>query len=250
MDFRLTDGVCDPEGTTEAFHSEQLVRMPRVFSCYQPQQLAPEVASSPSLTKGVVTFGSFNNRLKLNQRVLDTWARILLAVKDARLLLKDKTFNAEIARHHVLAIFSRAGIESSRITLLPQDKEKSDHLARYAEVDIALDPFPYCGTTTTCEALWQGVPVISLAGSDHRPRVGLSQLTALGLESLASSTEQEYVELAVALAADKDRHQTLRAEMRERFQQSPLMDHSGFTRELESVYRDLWQKWCDRQLTG
>lgn len=242
IDFRISDAVADPVGETEKWHTETLVRLPTVFSCYQPPRSAPAVARPPFVQNGYVTFGSFNNVNKLNERVLASWAEVLRRVPDSRLLLKDSALQNEAMRERILAFYGREGVSADRLTLLGRDSNIDAHLARYAEMDIALDPYPYCGTTTTCEALWMGVPVVTLAGKSHRARVGASQLTALGLPELIADSSNRYVDIAEGLARAGERLAALREELRTRFATSPLMDHSGFTRELEGVFRDLWEQ--------
>lgn len=244
MDYRITDEVADPKGLTEQWHTEHLVRLPRVFSCYVPPADAPQVAPPPLRTNGFPTFGCFNNANKLNDRVLAVWARLLCATPSARLVLKCASLQNEATRTRFSRFFQDHGVDPTRIELLARDASTSEHLARYGTLDIALDPFPYCGTTTSCEALWMGVPLVSLAGSDHRSRVGASQLTALGMPELVAPDEASYVRIASELAGDVDRLAGYRAELRSRFSASPLMDHQGFTRELEEAYKTMWQTWC------
>lgn len=250
MDYRLSDGRADPQGQTDRWHTERVVRLPRVFSVYQPPADCLAVAPPPCERNGHVTFGSFNNYNKLNDFVLELWADVLLAVPDSRLLLKDRNFASEAIRERVLGVFAARGVAAERIELRRKDLSRERHQASFADMDIGLDPFPYCGTTTTCETLWMGVPVITLAGQDHRSRVGLSQLSAIGLGDLVAHGRDEYVAIARRLAADPERIMALRAGMRARLRASPLMDYAGFTRELETIYRTLWQEWCSGREPG
>jgi len=246
MDYRLTDAATDPPGLTERFHTEQLLRLPKVFSCYQPDEACTAVTLPPCGQNGHITFGSFNNFNKLNSFVLELWADVLLAVPGSRLLLKDKNFANDVLRTRLLEVFAGKGVDSKRIELVTRDKSKSAHFDRYADMDIALDPYPYCGTTTTCEALWMGVPVVTLAGNDHRSRVGLSQLTAIGLSELVAHDRDEYVAIARRLADNRAQLEVLREGMRERLKASPLMDYPGFTRDLERLYLEAWRDWCEQ----
>ncbi len=244
IDYRLSDAWADPPGMTEAFHSETLVRLPRGFLCYEPPPAAPAVGPSPGLAEGRITFGSFNNLAKFNPDVADVWSAILDRVPGSRLMMKFRTLADPGVQDHVRGLFAARGIAPERLILkgfLPTFK---DHFALYHKVDIALDPFPYNGTTTTCEALWMGVPVIVLAGSCHAARVGVSILTGLGLEELVAQNRQDYIARAAALAADSDRLTALRASLRPRMQQAPLTDGPGFARSLESAYREMWRRRC------
>lgn len=245
IDYRITDPVVDPPGQTDQWHTETLLRLPRVFSCYMPPGGAPPVTSSPAEQKGYVTFGCFNNANKLNKPLLLVWADILRQVRDSRLILKDSAFQNQAVRERMGEFFAAQGIDSCRVSFLGRDGDTETHLAHYSEIDIALDTHPYCGTTTTCEALWMGVPVVTLAGPDHRSRVGLTQLSALGLSELAAAGRDEYVAIARRLAEDTPRLSSLRAGMRERMAGSPLMDYPRFAQDLEHIYREVWRTWCD-----
>src|SRR5947209_4253878 len=201
--------------------------MPRTFLCYAPSDDAPRPAPPPFLTKGFITFGSFNNAAKITRKMLCLWKQILDRVPGSRLLLKNKALDDAGIRE----CFGRCGIDPGRLVLAPPEMSHLNHLDRYREVDIALDTFPYHGTTTTCEATWMGVPVITLAGEVHRARVGVSLLNSLGLPQFIAKTPQQYVELATNLAADTDQLRTLRTELRPRMQASALMDGATFTRD-------------------
>ena len=244
MDYRLTDARADPEGETEHLHSEQLVRLEHGFLCYGAPAYAPPVPSRPLREPGAVTFGSFNKATKISERVTALWSRILRELPSSRLLLKSVSFNDEAARDDFLDRFAREGIEPARVELLPPTLLASDHLAAYEQVDIALDPFPYHGATSSCEAMWMGTPVVSLAGRAHAGRVGVSLLHAVGLDELAAESEDEYVARAVELARDPRRLASLHAELRERMRTSPLCDAELTTREIEAAYRAMWERRC------
>lgn len=239
IDYRLVDAVTDPAGQSEEFYSETLWRLPQGFLTYQPQHDAPEVALAPFLNNGHITFGSFNNALKVTERVVEVWSRILLAVPHSRLMLKSLTFSSERGKAYFQSLFEAQGLGADRVELFDWHPDSNGHLGLYGKIDIALDPFPYNGTTTTCEALWMGVPVITLKGNRHLSRVGTSLLTQLGLTELIADSVDDYVQCAIDLANDADRLITLRAGMRERMQASPLLDHAGFTRRLEDAYREM-----------
>ncbi len=241
IEGRITDARADPPGEADALHAERLIRVPGSFLCYRPRRDAPEVARPPSRASGRVTFGCFNNFQKLSAPFLRAAGRILAAVPGARLLLKARPLGLPRIAQELRRRCAEAGIAPERLELRGRAERFSDHLAAYAEVDIALDSFPYNGTTTTCEALWMGVPVIALAGERHAARVGAALLHAAGLEELAARSEDEYVERAARLAADPAGLVALRAGMRERLRRSPLMDEAGFVRELERAYHQAWE---------
>jgi len=194
--------------------------------------------------QGQVTFGSFNNLPKVNERVIEVWSTILSEVPGSALLLKSKPLRDESVRSRYLEMFSRRGISGDRIEFETYTRTTQEHLSLYNRVDIGLDPFPYNGTTTTCEALWMGVPVVTLKGDRHSSRVGASILTRAGLEELISETEEGYIEKAVELAADTERLRELRAGMRKRLRGSPLCDAGLFAGRVETSYADMWKAWC------
>jgi len=236
IDYRLTDAVSDPAGATEAFHAEKLVRLPATFSCYRPDGDAPPVNALPAAAPGAVTFGCFNNFAKLTPAVLALWARLLRALPDSRLLLKSRGLDDADVAARVRRTFAEDGVAAERIALNGAELSVSAHLGLYHGVDLALDPFPYNGTTTTCEALWMGVPVVTLAGRVHAARVGASLLTHTGLADWIARDPEEYLQLAVAAAQDLPRLAALRATLRERLRASPLCDAAAFTRRLEEAF--------------
>jgi predicted O-linked N-acetylglucosamine transferase (SPINDLY family)/predicted SAM-dependent methyltransferase len=254
IDYRLTDAHADPAGASEAFYTEELVRLPAGFLCYRPPVDSPAVAPPPSERGGAhfpgVTFGSFSYLGKVMPSMIELWARLLAAVPEARLMLKSYGLSAASARAELTGRFARHGIGAERLVLLPPEDGMAAHLARYGEVDIALDSFPYNGTTTTFEALWMGVPVVTLAGQSHAARVGLSILSRLGLGELAAASAAEYLDKAVALARDAPRRGELRRSLRARLQASPLLDGAGFTRGLEAAYTDMWARFARKEDTS
>ncbi len=242
IDARIVDSFTDPPGA-ERFATERLIRHDPCFLCYTPPTHAPPVAARSPFSTGVV-FGSFNSAAKLTDRVLRLWARILREVPGSRLLLKAAAMDSPGAFEHVASALSEEGVDPSRCTLHGETKGLGEHLSAYAGIDIALDPFPYNGTTTTLEALWMGVPVVVLAGNSHRGRVGLSLLTNLGLSALVAANEEEYVGLAKALAGDATRRAALRDSLRAILRDSPICDKAGFVARLEAAYRALWVRFC------
>lgn len=236
MDYRLTDIWADPPGMTERLHSERLERLPSGFLVYGPRPEAPPVGPLPALNQGHVTFGCFNNFAKVSDTALSLWAALLVRIPAARLLLKSRGLDDPVFADRVRARFAAAGGDLQRLTLEGQQAEFSDHLARYGVVDIALDTVPYCGTTTTCEALWMGVPVVSFAGSSHVARVGASLLNQIGRPEWLAQTESEYIAIAAAMAADLDALARTRARLRADVAASMLTDAVGFTRSLEETF--------------
>ena len=241
IDYRLTDAWADPVGLTDAYHCEKLMRIPDCGWCYEPVMHEAQIfAEAPPVERnGFITFGSFNNIAKFNAPLCDIWTEILRRVPDSRLRLKAKAFfDPEILLEWETR-FTRAGIAKERLLFMPHKPQVKDHLAVYNEVDIALDSYPYHGTTTTCEALAAGVPVVSLAGSSHVARVGVSLLNAVGLSDLVAEQREDYIAIAVKLAADRARLQQLRTSLGERMKTSVLGDAVGFTRKLEGCYRQM-----------
>jgi predicted O-linked N-acetylglucosamine transferase (SPINDLY family) len=242
IDYRIVDAVTDPVDG-ELYCSEQLVRLPRCYVCYRPHPDAGPVMPLPACRSGILTFGSFNNLIKVTPAVVALWARVLHAVPSSQLLLKAAALVHQAPKRRILAAFASHRIDPGRVRLEAMTPCPG-HFPRYGEIDIALDPSPYNGHTTSLEAMWMGVPVICLRGDRHSARVGASLLTAIGLPELIAETPEEYVNIATSLAGDLDRLATLRAEIRERMRASPLCDGAGIARVIEKVYRAAWRKWC------
>jgi protein O-GlcNAc transferase len=249
MDYRLTDVNADPPGETESFCTEELIRLPRTAWCFSALDENPAIADPPAVRAGHVTFGSFNNLAKLNPPLLQLWAKILQSIPNSRLLLKAKALNSKSVQDRLRESASTAGIPADRLDLCGW-LSPVDHLARYSRIDIALDTYPYHGTTTTCEALWMGVPVITLAGSVHLSRVGVSLLSNAGLPELIAQSPEDYVSIATELAGDLPRLADLRRTLRQRMETSPLMDAAQFARDVESAYRAVWRRWCQKRLAS
>jgi predicted O-linked N-acetylglucosamine transferase (SPINDLY family) len=242
MDYRLTDDFADPPGMTEACYTESLVRLPGSFFCYQPDSRAPEVNPLPAIDRGFVTFGSFNKLQKVNVDVLATWATVLAQVADSRLLILGRQSGEMVNRLH--RVFAEHGVGAERVQFA-KPRARCDYLALHHEVDVALDAFPFNGHTTTCEALWMGVPVVMLAGMSYVTRFGGSALSVLGLTDCISANRDEYVAAAARLAGDVSMLQQLRQTLRGRMAASVLCDAAGFTRSLELAYRQMWTKYCE-----
>ena len=243
VDYKIVDHYSDPPGLTEHLYTEKLFRLDRPFACYAPPHNAPAISPLPALANGYVTFGSFNNRPKLNALIMGLWAEILSRVPNSRLLLHH-TFNGErkVSRDFAgpLARFFRScGISSRRLDFVG-GVSLSDHLAVMAQADIALDTFPYHGMTTTCESLWMGVPVVSLAGNVHVSRVGVSLLSSVGLNDWIAQSPQGYVDFAVAKAEDQAGLARLRSGLRSTMADSALTDGPGFIHAIEESLAVMW----------
>ncbi len=242
MDYYLTDHYCDPSGMTEQFFTERLCRFSRTFCCYLPPLTFPQISFSPCIRNGYITFGSFNNFAKVTQRQIKLWARILAAVPSSRLYLKSMSLGSSWVVNDVLEQFATKGVAKERLLVRGITETPQEHLGEYANVDIALDTYPYHGTTTTCEALWMGTPVITLAGNTHVSRVGVSLLENAGCPELIATSEEQYLQISVALATDLERILLYRKELRSRLATSPLMDAQGVTRELEEIYQQIYEQ--------
>jgi len=244
IDYYISDSQCDPPGMTDHLYSEQVWRLPRIFSCYLPPMEFPVVAPSPFLENNHITFGSFNNFAKVNHHIIQLWSALLHKVPGSRLVLKSASLGGSRLQQSVYDQFAAQGITRERIGLMPYAASTQEHLSLYHQVDIALDTFPYHGTTTTCEALWMGVPVVSLAGPCHLSRVGFSFLSAVGLEDLVARTGDEYIAIAAALTDNRERLLGLRENLRAMLAASPLMDAAGVTREVEEAFRLMVSQQC------
>jgi predicted O-linked N-acetylglucosamine transferase (SPINDLY family) len=245
VDYRLTDVMTDPPGWGEHLHSEELIRFDDGFLCFQPLQSCPDIreVAASDRSDGFV-FGSFNELLKVTAPTVIAWCDILERVAGSQLTIKGTTLEDEGTRQRVRDRFSERGIDPARLRLIGRTATLEEHLELYNGIDVALDTFPYNGTTTTCEALWMGVPVVTQCGRSHASRVGLSLLTQVGLDDLVTDNAEDYVERAVGLADDHGRRRQLRGELRDRMRDSSLMDAERFTRKLEAAYRDMWRRAC------
>jgi predicted O-linked N-acetylglucosamine transferase (SPINDLY family) len=242
IDYRITDGRASPEEMHDALHSERLVRLPDSQWCYQPPPDCPEVAIAPALREGKpVTLGAFCSLAKIGPRVIALWCELLGRLPSARLLIVG--LGLEAMHDEYLSRFAAGGVAPQRVELRDFQSFR-DYLAVHGEVDLMLDTFPYPGGTTTCHALWMGVPVISLVGESVPSRSGASVLGAVGLDELLADGPEQYLEKACALAGDLERLSSLRDGMRTRMSASPLMDAARFTRNLEHAYRSMWRDWC------
>ncbi len=242
IDERWIDAHTDPAGS-EAQCVERLRRLDPCFLCYEPPADAPEIA--PRQADLPITFGSFNSAQKIGPRSLSLWAGVLAHVPGSRLVLKSVNFADAPLRDALRDVLVRAGIDPTRVELRPPVRERAGHLAAYADIDIALDPFPYHGTTTTCEALWMGVPVVTRAGDRHASRVGVSLLHAVGRPEWIAPDDDAFARLAANLAADRDALARERATLRERVRASSLCDQPAFARRFGAAIRAAWHAGCN-----
>jgi predicted O-linked N-acetylglucosamine transferase (SPINDLY family) len=248
--YRLSDAVADPTQEPPDHCSEQIVRLPGCWCTWSPPANAPDVAPPPVRAKGHITFGSLHKPPKINDAMMDLWAKILHSVPGSRLLIFRNTLDIS-ARERLTGEFRARGIASDRLDLNNGKVEESaSHLTLYHRIDISLDSLPWSGHATTCESLWMGVPMVSLRGNRHAGRMSASIMTALNLTELIAETPEQYVQMASRLAADVGRLTELRAELRNRMKTSPLCDAATFTRQLEATYRDLWRRWCQSASDG
>jgi len=240
IDYRLTDPYLDPPGLFDSFYSEESVRLPDSFWCYEPLTAEPAVNALPAAERGYITFGSLNNFCKVNDAVLKLWCDVLRVVDDSRLLM---LAGEGSQRNRVQAFFQREGIALERIEFV-SFQPRQQYLQTFHRIDIGLDTFPYNGHTTSLDSFWMGVPVITLMGRTVVGRAGISQLTNLGLERLIAQDADEYVRIVSALAGDLAGLNQLRQNLREGMRRSPLMDAPRFARNVESAYRAMWRRWC------
>lgn len=257
VDARIVDAITDPLrhgdevldlGAAAKLGRDGLVRLDRCFLCYRADPDAPAVGTLPALSAGRVTFGSFSLMGKINDRVLASWVRILRRVPGSRLMMKNSGLTDPAVRERVRTAFSAMSVEEDRVELIAWSEKLEDHLSRYNRIDVALDTFPYNGTTTTCEAMWMGVPTVTLRGDRHVARVGESLAHAVGLDELVGADEASYERIAAELATDLPRLAAMRAGLRERMRTSSLGDATAHARAMESAYAGLWQAWCDGRL--
>jgi predicted O-linked N-acetylglucosamine transferase (SPINDLY family) len=242
IDYRITDAWMDPSSLGTDGYSEESIRLPDSWCCYDPMSDLPPVPCETAHHGDFVRFGSFNNFCKLNEPLLAVWAQLLAALPGSRLLLLAPEGSA---RERTWDRFGREGIDRGRIEFVGKCS-RDEYLRLYDRIDIALDPLPYNGITTTLDALWMGVPVVSLAGKTAAGRVGLSLLSTVGLPELATKTPDEFVRITSDLAKDLPRLSGLRSLLRERMRTSPLMDAPRFARNMETAYREMWRRWCEQ----
>jgi predicted O-linked N-acetylglucosamine transferase (SPINDLY family) len=243
VDARVVDSITDPPGTDHRC-TERLLRLDPCFLCYAP----PEDAPHPSMPDpgSPVTFGSFNETKKVRAESVALWAGALRELPDSRLVIKARSAAEPTVRASLLGRFASAGIDPARVEILPFAADTRSHLAMYSRVHVGLDPTPYNGTTTTCEALWMGVPVVTLTGDRHASRVGTSLLHAIGMAEWCAATPADFTRIAVGLARDPGRLASLRGSLRDTVRRSPLADGPAYGRRFHAAIRECWREWCAR----
>jgi predicted O-linked N-acetylglucosamine transferase (SPINDLY family) len=242
MDYRLTDPYLDPPGTGDDAYSEQSIRLPHSFWCYQPPEEAPPVSELPARDRGFVTFACVNQFVKVSHAAIALWIEILHGVPTARLVIESQPGgHRETAR----ALFEAGGIAADRVEFTPKLPRKA-YFERFRTLDVGLDPFPYNGHTSSLDALWMGVPIITVRGRTAVGRGGVSMLSNLGLPELIAETPRQYVAIAVQWAGNLPGLGRLRAELRQRLQGSPLMDQKKYAADVDAAYRQMWKSWCSR----
>jgi predicted O-linked N-acetylglucosamine transferase (SPINDLY family) len=241
IDYRIVDNYTVPPDMADLPYTESLLRMPDSLWCFRPTPDMPEPSPLPALKNGYLTFGSFNNFNKIDKGALELWAELLRNVPSSRLMML--TVPTGEARARLAKQFADLGVAAERLEF--HGKLRFDEFHRkFLEVDISLDPLNVNGATTTCESLWMGVPVISLAEKRFLTRAGLSLLSAAGVPEFVARTRADYIHIAAELGRDPDKLADIRTNLRARLKASPLTNEKSFTRHLEGLYRDAWIKWC------
>lgn len=241
IDYRVSDPFLDPPGMFDRYYSEETIRLPHSFWCYDPLSVGPEVNRLPALENGYVTFGCLNNFCKVNEGVLRLWAGVMRAVERSRLILMAPE---GATRTRVLGVLGEEAVAAERVMFVPF-QPRADYLTTYQEIDISLETVPANGHTTSLDSFWMGVPVPTIVGRTAIGRAGVCLLENLGLPELIAKTPDEYVRVVSELASDLDRLGTLREGLRERMERSPLMDGRRFARDMEEAYRGMWRRWCE-----
>jgi predicted O-linked N-acetylglucosamine transferase (SPINDLY family) len=241
VDVRMVDSITDPAGF-DAFATERLMRIDPCFLCFVPPEQAPEPRLPP--VDALVTFGSFNLASKISPETIALWAAAMAAVPESRLLLKSRSLGHAESRMRLLERLAAGGIAGDRVETVAYTASVAEHLDLYARVHVALDAFPYAGATTTCEALWMGVPVVTLAGDRHAARVGASLLAAAGLPELVANTPERFAGITARLAHDRDRLAGFRTQARERLRASPLLDAAAYAARFHAALRSCWRDRC------
>ena len=240
MDYRITDAYGDPPGTSESYYTERLLYQPTAW-VYEPDSICPDVNPPPALQAGFVTFCSPNRTIKITDQAIELWAKILHATPGSKLTVLAEARGEE--NQYLLQRFSDRGIDEGQLDLVPR-LSRPKYMAQFNHVDIVLDTFPYNGDTTTCDAMWMGVPVVTLEGNAFQSRRGAGLLLCMDLQDLIAQSPESYVQSAVELAKDLPRLVQLRSTLRDRLAKSPVTDGLTYTRQLECNYRQIWHKWC------
>jgi predicted O-linked N-acetylglucosamine transferase (SPINDLY family) len=242
IDYRLSDAVLDPPGESDVHSTEAVVRLPQTYWCYRPPvKMAVADANRLAAAQGEIRFGSFNRYPKLSPATVKLWSTLLRALPQSRLTAV--TVPEGVSQRTLLERFAAEGIDSSRIELAPR-LAQHDYYAAFRSVDVCLDPTPYSGATTTCDALWMGVPVVTMTAATPISRSAASILTGAGLQAWIADTAEDYVRIAVELAGRGRADAARRLRLRERFSESPVMNERVYTRDVEKAYRAMWTRGC------
>jgi predicted O-linked N-acetylglucosamine transferase (SPINDLY family) len=244
MDYRIVDEVSDPTPSADKLATETLIRLPGSFLCYQPLDDWFELPFKQELSPGKIVFGTFNEAPKFSSSAVRLWCEILRRIPEAELVFKCRPFGEEKTREFMMDHFREHGVDESRVRMIGFIPSSSSHLDTYNEMDIALDPFPYNGTTTSCEALWMGVPFITREGDRHCARVGMSLLKSVGLDDWIAQSDEEYVEKAVFFANNREKLLETKLNLREQMRSSPLCDSNAFSGHFCNALRGMWREWC------
>lgn len=244
IDYKICDAIAAPPDEEESPFTETVLRLENGFHTYRPLVQTAEPNPPPVIAQGSIHFGAFHNLSKISERTVGLWAAVMRAVPDSRLILKARGLNDEQVKNDVSSRLAAAGIAQDRVVFLAWSDVYGPHFEDFKHVDIALDTIPYSGTTTTCEALWMGVPVVTLFDQNPAGRVGASLLSQMGRSQWVAHTEDEYVQIAAALSSDVGQLEVFRGTLRSDMCESPLGNAGLFTRSLEFAYRDVWQRWC------
>ena len=244
MDYRLVDDVTDPEPWADNLASEKLYRLPGPFLCFHPNDHWHSLQTNTELKPGKITFGTFNRFPKISRSAVNLWCEILKQIPEAELLIKARPTVKKRMESFLLNKAREHGVEEHRMKVMDFVSSKSSHLENYNAMDIALDTFPYNGTTTTLEGLWMGVPLIALEGDRHCSRVGMSILKSLGMEDWIAYSQEEYIQKAITLAQNRDQLQVTKKDLRNQLLNSPLSNSKAFAKKFETALREMWQNWC------
>ena len=244
IDFRITDAYADPDGAN--LYTETLIKLPQSFLCFGKLDFEGMVTDAPVIKNNYITFGCFNNSLKIAEEDVELWSKLLLRIENSRLLLKGRGIDSRFVQENMLGEFKNCGVNSERIIFLSRTETLDEHYNCYKSVDIALDTFPYNGTTTTCDALWMGVPVITLYGNHHAQRVTGSILANADLGNLIAKNPEQYIKIAIELSSDYKNLNSVRKNIWKKIRASILCDPKGFMKHLESAYRSAWADYVER----
>lgn len=244
MDYRLIDSITDPEPWADKLASETLYRLPAPFLCYDPGKIWDGIEPKQDLEPGKIVFGTFNEAPKFSPSVVKLWCEILNRIPEAELVIKCRPFGEEKTKEFMMDNLAKYGVDQSRVKLLGFIPSNTGHISTYDVMDVALDPFPYNGTTTSCEAMWMGVPFITRAGDRHCARVGMSLLKAVGLDDWIANSDEEYIEKAVEISKNREELIETKKALRQRMLASPLCDSRGFAEKFGKALREMWGDWC------